>query len=184
MLFSENGFKGTSVRSINRRVGLADGILYHYFPGGKKELFRTIVTESFQKIQNEVTTNHEHLTKGDIPFDRFFTEAFKLFSKTVNDNIDIIRIIVKENDVQEFISTENILSIIGCNKKCISDYLKKLAENGEIKEIDFNTAASTIVGAFVNYIMLKVMNIDAAEIVNEKSVRKTAEYYMNLWKNK
>ena len=28
-LFAQNGYKGTSVRSINRNVGVADGLLYH-----------------------------------------------------------------------------------------------------------------------------------------------------------
>ena len=40
-LFAQNGYKGTTVRMINRSVDLADGLLYHYFPGGKKEIFRS-----------------------------------------------------------------------------------------------------------------------------------------------
>ena len=35
-LFYEKGCSATSVRSINRAIGIADGILYHYFPGGRK----------------------------------------------------------------------------------------------------------------------------------------------------
>lgn len=38
-LFAENGYEGTPVRAINRKAGLADGLLYHYFSDGKKEWF-------------------------------------------------------------------------------------------------------------------------------------------------
>lgn len=181
-LFSENGYRGTSVRSINRSVGLADGILYHYFPGGKRELFQTIVTQSFKKVQNDVKTYQERLNGTDASLENFFIEAFGHFAKTVDDNIDIIRIFVKENDVQEFISSEQILAIFNRKKECFSDFLKKRAEKGEIKEIDFTTAASTLVSALVNYIVLKVMNIDTSELVSEETVRKNVNYYMNLWK--
>lgn len=44
-LLAEKGYKGTSVREINRSVNLADGLLYHYFPGGKKEIFQVIVVK-------------------------------------------------------------------------------------------------------------------------------------------
>lgn len=49
-LFSKNGYNGTSVRAISHQAELADGLLYHYFPGGKKELFQTIVAENFTKV--------------------------------------------------------------------------------------------------------------------------------------
>lgn len=182
LLFAENGYKGTSVRSINRRVGLADGLLYHYFPGGKKELFQTIVTESFQKVQNEVRATHNYAFYEGMPIEEVFLDAFKGFAETIGENMDIIRIIVKENDVQEFISCENILSITECNKTFISDFLRRRAEDGEIKEIDFESAASAIVSSLINYIVLKVMNIDTTEIVNEEKIKRTVNYYADLWK--
>lgn len=36
-LFATNGYTLTSVRSINRELSMSDGILYHYFPGGKRK---------------------------------------------------------------------------------------------------------------------------------------------------
>lgn len=39
-LFAEKGYKGTPVREINRSAHLADGLLYHYFPGGKMRYFK------------------------------------------------------------------------------------------------------------------------------------------------
>lgn len=184
LLFAENGYKGTSVRSVNRSAGLADGLLYHYFPGGKKELFQTIVIERFQKMRGEVGIARTYDSYEGVPIEKVFTEAFSRFVKTVDDNIDIIRIIVKENDVQEFISADNVLSVSRCNKAFIANFLERRAKEGEIREIDFEVAASSIVSALINYIILRVMNIDTSEIVKEEKVKRFVGYYTDLWKNK
>ena len=48
-LFSQKGYKATSIREINRSVDMADGLLYHYFPGGKKEIFLKVYEDSMAK---------------------------------------------------------------------------------------------------------------------------------------
>ena len=68
-LFAQNGYKGTTVRMINRSVDLADGLLYHYFPGGKKEIFKEVITgnmqEMFQELQEpEKQDVYEKLVEG------------------------------------------------------------------------------------------------------------------------
>lgn len=182
VLFSENGYKGTSVRSINRRVGLADGILYHYFPGGKKELFQTIVTENFIKVERETENMHCREYYGDYSLEDVLMISFDRFTETIESNIDIIRIIVKENDACEFISTENILAVTERNKGFWADFLQKRAENGEIKYIDFEAAASVILSFLINYITLRVMNIRAPFDSNDSNVRKIIKYNVDLWK--
>jgi len=40
--FAERGYQRTSVSEVLRRAGMARGALYHYFPGGKRELFQAV----------------------------------------------------------------------------------------------------------------------------------------------
>lgn len=42
-LFSERGYRGTSVRDIARTVGVTEGLLYHYFTS-KVDLFTAVLT--------------------------------------------------------------------------------------------------------------------------------------------
>ena len=58
-LFAKKGYKGTSVREINRNVGLADGLLYHYYPGGKAEIFRTVLDDASGRIIASFPTNEK-----------------------------------------------------------------------------------------------------------------------------
>ncbi|MCI1987524.1 MAG: TetR/AcrR family transcriptional regulator [Lactobacillus sp.] len=48
-LFAEKGFADTTTRELNQTVGIADGLLYYYFPKGKQQLLETIV-------QSDLTT--------------------------------------------------------------------------------------------------------------------------------
>lgn len=182
LLFAENGYKGTSVRSINRRLNLADGLLYHYFPGGKKEIFQAIVTRNFLKVAEEIQKKRYEDLK-DIPLEEIFEERFLHFTKTVEENIDIIKIMVKENNVTEFISKENIAQIINCNKKNFTEFLKSRSEIGEIGVFDYDSAADTIWASLANYIIIKAMELPINGFNSEK-IKRLIKYHVELWKKK
>ncbi len=57
--FAEEGYEATTVAAILDRVGMARGALYHYFPGGKRELFFAVfesVNEAFHARRDAVAT--------------------------------------------------------------------------------------------------------------------------------
>jgi AcrR family transcriptional regulator len=39
-LFARNGFAGTNMRAISRGAGMADGLVYHYFPAASRSCCR------------------------------------------------------------------------------------------------------------------------------------------------
>jgi AcrR family transcriptional regulator len=50
--FAELGYEGTTVAGILKRAGMARGALYHYFPGGKAEIFTAVfdmINETFHQ---------------------------------------------------------------------------------------------------------------------------------------
>jgi len=50
--FARDGYERTTVADILRRAGMARGALYHYFPGGKQDLFEAVfdtVNEEFHR---------------------------------------------------------------------------------------------------------------------------------------
>lgn len=52
-LFSELGYHRTSMDDIAKEANVAKGTLYYHFPG-KSELFKTLVTEGFTMVMNEI----------------------------------------------------------------------------------------------------------------------------------
>lgn len=181
MLFSENGYSGTSVRSISRRAELADGLLYHYFPGGKKELFQTIVAENFTKVREEMESSRCYEQYDDQSVEEVLLSGFNRFSQIIESNIDIIRIIVKENDACEFISREKIIETTDCNKNFWADFLRRRAEEGEIKQMDFEIAAAAILSYLINYIIMRVMDIKPPESAESPYIKRVMKYHTDLW---
>lgn len=44
-VFRENGYEGASLKRIEARCGLGKGSLYHFFPGGKKEMAEAVLAD-------------------------------------------------------------------------------------------------------------------------------------------
>jgi AcrR family transcriptional regulator len=52
LCFTELGYEGTTVAGILERAGMARGALYHYFPGGKAQIFTAVfdlINEAFHR---------------------------------------------------------------------------------------------------------------------------------------
>lgn len=181
LLFAENGYSGTSVRSINRRIGLADGLLYHYFPGGKKEIFQAIVTQNFQKIKEEILKENYNNPKN-LSLEEVMITAFHNFTKTVKDNIDIIRIVIKENDAAQFLPKENIVEIINFMRRKIVAFLTLKSKDGELKSFDFESAANSVLCGLVNYILISAMNLNEDDNTEKEKAINIIKYNVSLWK--
>ncbi|MBI1377042.1 MAG: TetR family transcriptional regulator [Frankiales bacterium] len=52
--FTESGYDATTVAEVLRRAGMARGALYHYFPGGKAELFAAVYDDVDSALHAEL----------------------------------------------------------------------------------------------------------------------------------
>ena len=57
--FHQQGFAKTSMRDIARLSGVGVGNLYNYFPKGKDEIFRLIVSPLIQDMERMVYEHHD-----------------------------------------------------------------------------------------------------------------------------
>lgn len=52
--FAARGYAGARMAAVGSRAGVTKGLLYHYFPGGKADLFRAAVAECVRPTLAEV----------------------------------------------------------------------------------------------------------------------------------
>lgn len=94
-LFAAQGFANTTTRQLNQTVGIADGLLYYYFPQGKQALLDTIVTHGIS----------EHLLALRLPLQdadtlagleqairRFFEAVWTVFSQPQGNQVFVITV--------------------------------------------------------------------------------------------
>src|SRR5262245_42101058 len=63
-LFAENGYHGTSMRELNKEIGMAEALTYHYFPGGKLEILKTVLKDAQEKRMLDIATYTEAFQDG------------------------------------------------------------------------------------------------------------------------
>lgn len=180
--FSEKGYKGTSVRSLSRSIGISESLLYHYFPDGKKELFREILKEELSVIAEELMQFETDKEMYSMPIEDTLDRIFTNLSAIISEHIDIIRIIVRESEVREFISKNDMCRLLKRLSDWFEDLLKKRIESGEIRNIDYKTTAITLKAIIVNYILVRILDIDTERLDDPERRRKMIAYQVSLWK--
>ena len=93
--FATYGYEGTSNRTIAQAGGFkSPALIYHYFPGGKAELFQACLDE-FQPLK---TFEHSMDNYFDAPLEVFLRQLATNYLKMVQDETvgRVIRIIVTE----------------------------------------------------------------------------------------
>lgn len=180
--FSEKGYKETAVRALSRSINISESLLYHYFPDGKKELFREILKEELSGVSEKLTQFENDKDMDILPIEEALDRIFTTIASVVSGHIDIIRIVVKESEVRDFISKDDICRLLGSLGDRFEELLKKRIDSGEIKNIDYKTTALTIKALLVNYTLLRILDIDKELLDDPEHRRKMINYYVSLWK--
>jgi TetR/AcrR family transcriptional repressor of mexJK operon len=93
--FAVYGYEGTSNKTIAQEGGFkSPALIYHYFPGGKAELFQTCL-EEFQPLK---TFQKMMETELELPIEQYLRKLGLNYLKTVNDDRvrAVMRIVVTE----------------------------------------------------------------------------------------
>jgi AcrR family transcriptional regulator len=180
-LFAENGYAGTQVRAINRSIGMADGLMYHYFPKGKKEILQVLIHESIQKIIEDLEKRNEGLNKLPVQevLERIYLNADAVFT----EHLDIFKIFFKENQAREVLELGQLLTILHGRRKWFPEYLRKRADAGEIREIDYESATETLTSILMNHLMRKLADLGPSYLSDTAHRKRLIEYQVGLWKN-
>ena len=179
-LFAENGYRATPVRSINKKIGMADGLLYHYFPGGKKEILQVIVVENFEKIVARLRVRSEKLE--DLPLEEVIEQLYLNWQAVFDEYQDVIKILFKENEIMQLVEREQLAEIIGTDEKWFPGFLRKRAEKGEIREMDYNSAAEVLSAVLFNHFLTVLTGIGAGFLGNTEHRRQLIAHQVELWR--
>lgn len=136
-LFVEQGYEATSVAQILDHADMARGALYHYFPGGKRELFLAVADvldaklhEGFAEILRTVESPVEQIAAG-----------FDLILRLAADRAFARIILVEAASVVPGAWAE------GSELVALQDALRRAMAAGEIRQLPVDATAATLYGA-------------------------------------
>ena len=180
-LFAENGYDATPIRSINREIGIADGLLYYYFPGGKKEILQVLIRDNFVQLFTGLQARAKGL--DDLPLAEAIEAVFLNWEKLFLEHQDIIKILFKENEIMQLVEREKLAEIAQSGERWFPELLRKRAQSGEIQEIDYCSASKLLFSVILGHFLIVLTKTGSGPLRDAEQRKKLIAYQVGLWKN-
>ncbi|WP_219836237.1 TetR/AcrR family transcriptional regulator [Paenibacillus sp. R14(2021)] len=181
-LFAETGYHGTPVRAITRQIGMGDGILYHYFPGGKQEIMSVLLRESFKRRELEIVrlTNEAN---EELPLRDALQVMTTKFNELFVNDLDLMRILFRENDLLDLEEAKQLSVMLKEQTERIADFLRRRHAKGEIRPMNFSLAAQQFSSMWMQYTLSTISGI---KLVTEPDVaaymEEMIDFTLSLWR--
>jgi AcrR family transcriptional regulator len=179
-LFANHGYNATSVRSISKEIGAADGLLYHYFPGGKKEILQAVVMENFMQIFSSLKVRPESL--DHLTLEEALEYVCQRWYAVFEEYKYVIKILFKENEVMGLVEYEKIFQFAQRDELWFEEFLRRRAEKGEIREIDYKSATQVARTILLNNFFFILMGVGLGPLSDAEYRKRLIAYQVGLWK--
>jgi AcrR family transcriptional regulator len=179
-LFAGNGYHATSMRAINKEIGMAEALTYHYFPKGKLEILHTIIREEHEKRVDDYADVIQSL-KDDMPF----RDAMLLFARRTSERFmkdkEFLQILIQD---RKLLDREQLAAFSQTGQQPMTamiHFLEKHARQGHIREMDYKFAVRQIVYQ-IGFTALNqiIFEFSAGEDYN-KHIEKIVDFTIGLW---
>lgn len=180
--FSENGYNGTSVRDISKSIGVSESLLYHYFPNGKRELLSEVMKKELSDFRENVPDSDVVDIFDGLPIEDSLKSIYTRLSGFINEHIDLIRIVILEKEVRDFIRAEDMNRYLDGVENFLRDFLQNRMDKGEIHDVDCRAAALVMQSMLLNMVLFSVLGISFPNEVSENNCKEVFLKILNLRK--
>ncbi|MBX3084536.1 MAG: TetR/AcrR family transcriptional regulator [Anaerolineae bacterium] len=178
-MFAAGGYHATSMRSLNKELGVAEALTYHYFPGGKLEILQTILREGRDARIAEIKTIVSQL-KDDLPLrDALLLTARVGISLYAGDK-ELIQIGMRERNWLRHEEWVRTFPIQESPVAPLREYFARRMAQGEIRTMDLTFAVSQFFSGILMHSFFGDEEGDAAAN-DELYLNKLVEFTANLW---
>ncbi|WP_052646820.1 TetR/AcrR family transcriptional regulator [Paenibacillus terrae] len=180
ILFFREGYHKTTVRSIHRALNMADGILYHYFPGGKRELLTVLIQEGFEEQLGKLNSSNSDLES--LPLKEALKKTYELGNELFTGDIELMRILFRESDVMELSETIHLSNLLHERLQWFAGFLQRRYEKGEVRKMNFEIAAKQFMSMSIQDIVSKLINIELLSDLSRDITREQIiDHMLDLW---
>ena len=134
--FTEHGYDATTVAAILERAGMARGALYHYFPGGKAEIFAAV----FDLVNDQYHRRRDALLSLPSALERLRGGARVFLELCADESFARISLA----DAPRLIPGQGER---GSSYRLLGEQLAEAIEAGELRPMDLEAAAMALYGA-------------------------------------
>lgn len=181
-LFALKGFHATTTREITRNIGMADGLIYHYFPEGKKQMLDIILKEflddRYLLVEAEISALEETLSLKEL-----LISLGNIFFAYIAKDKYVLQILLKEKSVFSDEYTErfsqHVSLLLGQTMKRVQVFV----DRKEIRSFDIFMMVNQFWSAIYSYILQDVFfgNHSFYHSDREHYLIQVVEYTLSTW---
>ncbi|MEP6989077.1 MAG: TetR/AcrR family transcriptional regulator [Chloroflexota bacterium] len=175
-MFAAGGYHATSMRSLNKEIGVADALTYHYFPEGKLEILQTIIREGREARVAEIEALAPQL-KDDLPLREALMLAAHMGTNLLSADKEWFQIVMQERN---WLRHEEWMKTLGTNEPptaFLMHYFAKRMAQGEIRTMDLKFAFSQ----FFSGIIMRSQFGDETGSTDDLYLEKLVDFTAQLW---
>ncbi|TMV52871.1 TetR/AcrR family transcriptional regulator [Paenibacillus mesophilus] len=163
-LFAEKGYHATSTRMISQKIGMADGLLYHYFPDGKMEMLQSIIKEGHEKRVLQVDESRILMHDDpDVPLKTCLVDFLTAVYRILLSDKELLRIQFREQELLDESVVGYLSESVGQRRALLAKLLERRAALGQIREIDYDLAAIQVMSVNMMIVFKTVSGIDLTD---------------------
>jgi AcrR family transcriptional regulator len=152
--FAAGGYHGTAMDDVAHEAGLSKGALYVHFPGGKEELFVSLVEDCAAILAERVMNAIEGTRGGRNKVAAALRAAVEAFS----ENENLTRLLLIESVGLSPALEEKRFALQATLAALVGGHLDDAAADGDIPPQDTALAASAWIGA-VNEVVVRWLHV-------------------------
>lgn len=167
--FSENGYKGTSIRALSKSMRVSESLLYHYFPNGKRELLAEVIQNELPALEKDMYGSGFFGAYDNLPITDAIDHFFFELTDFINEHIDIIRISLLEKEVRDYLLHNEMSRYLQAAEEAFEAFFEKRKAKGEIECSDCKAVAMMAKAMMLNNVLFSVLGISIPnEIPDDK----------------
>src|SRR5215218_5923649 len=149
-LFAVQGFDATPTRQIAKEAGIAEGLIFHYFP--TKASLLTALLENRRSFRSELRAILDGAE--DKPAPEVLREVASGWLATLRRDAELVVLFITAQTNPEV--NEAMQQVIGEGTSQVSGYLKARIEAGELREdLPLQTAVTTFFSSLMNFFLTR-----------------------------
>ena len=139
-VFAEQGWQGSTTKAITQRAGVAEGLLFHYFPTKADLLVAVLVSDPLGAAMRQLFA-----AEAEGPVVEALTRMAREWLGVIRGQGPLGRVLLEAAHVEPRVQ-QAILALAQSTTALVADYLAAGIARGELRPFDPRVAASMLLG--------------------------------------
>lgn len=182
-LFASKGYHATTTREITRNIGMADGLIYHYFPEGKQQILNLILKD-FLEERYVVVEREINSLNDELPMEDLLMSLGNIFFSYIAKDKNVLLILLKEQGTFSESYTDGFNQHVNQLIKLMMDRIQVYVDRKEIRSFDIFMMVNQFWSAIYAYIIQDVFFNDHKMYQSDQDtyLKQIVEHTLLTWK--